>query len=200
MINYKDNESLHSYFLRILQLNGEISNSLALKGIVGINGRIKLLPVANNAIKRQFEVDISCLYPIIKEHMISQKLAMIYFDELVEYVLSGINVSDKKFLTPVVDSFLYCPICFQEQINRDGFAWFKREWLLSKYCIEHKLLLFHVYGKKTSCCSASFNIYEGVLSALSGKCFTCRENYWGSDCIQLLSYGDKTSIRKKFNL
>lgn len=76
---------------------------------------------------------------------------------------------------PTAIEIKFCTLCFQDQISKYGFTWFKREWKIHgmEKCQEHGCDIIKAY-----CDCGNKNSLTLALSSLQGVCQKCGSNFW----------------------
>jgi hypothetical protein len=176
-------ESLHSYILRIVISHGLANSPDDITGIISRAGVMRTDIVLTEQQRRVFSAfSIMTLIELVRNHMpvtgnpkhlnpksLAAKCSRIFFHERID--VSEKYIFDYRKRTKRIDNLHYCPVCIREQIQEHGSGWFKLSWLVKNHCDVHNLSLVPI---KQQACSCKLNIFDKVISALSGKCVCCK--------------------------
>ncbi len=173
-------ESIHSYFIRVLILNGKLLSPDDLNGIVSRSGVVNTIPKLDFERGKLFlSYQCAFLEKLISDHTPIKFLQPSDLAEIEDYVLFGVtptslDTSCFKGRTQL----RYCRNCFNEQISEHGVPWFRVDWLYSTSCTVHNQKLTHVFTHISPCCFKSFNILDCLFSTIRGECCACNRDYW----------------------
>ncbi|MBO9489805.1 hypothetical protein J7384_05470 [Endozoicomonas sp. G2_1] len=127
--------------------------------------------------------DMTELLTLVEEHSILKFFKLVNTPDIFLKKASNIFNNTDKYITiemPKTLAFLnleiqFCPICFKEQINTDGFTWFKLSWCHHDVCEVHHISLFK-HG--CHCDSNKLNNYQKLKSIVTGTCNVCGFDIW----------------------
>ncbi|EME0810504.1 hypothetical protein VXJ15_002107 [Vibrio vulnificus] len=178
-----EDESIHSYFIRILLCKGHINGNGVFNGLVSPSGSLAILPNLKGRLTSCFNyISDDSFRILLAEHTVFNDLRYFDLEELKNYMLLGEEPTDYGDGLHKIyggkTQLRYCPDCFKNQIQNHGICWFRLDWLCSLSCKIHNSSLYHVHKRLTRCCNRTSNITQNMLSAMSGKCTYCGENVW----------------------
>ena len=182
-INIFPDESIHSYLIRSMILQGKLQSPLDLTGVVSLLGVINAVPKLDFERGKIF-LSHSCSFmeKLLRVHTPLRFLTPSMLAEVEDYVLFGVMP------TPMIRSMFkertqmrYCRKCFKDQISEHGVPWFRLDWLYSTTCKLHREELTHVFSLYSPCCSVRLNILDCLLSVISGQCQVCKQDYWENE-------------------
>ncbi|MBR9728590.1 TniQ family protein [Shewanella intestini] len=178
-ISIFQDESIHSYLIRVLSCQGKLLRPSDLYGLVSLSGVVNAAPKLDSEHgKLLSSYSSTFIEKLLCEHT---PLNSMHSSELIEakdYVLFGKRPLREELIPNGRTQLRYCRKCFAEQTFEHGVSWFRLDWLFSIRCVLHQEVLSHVFSHSTSCCSASMNILDSVLSATSGRCRKCGGDFW----------------------
>lgn len=171
-------EAIGGFITRYLLISGNAKQKDITQSIfTAVTGQWRIFPHINQNLKRYFKYDffdgalvltnntLISLYQttghwdfleIYKELLISKRGsdAYTYFEEEV--------VSEAE--TMVVD-IKFCPYCFEDQIDTQGFSWFRRDWLVPgiSCCTLHNCSLINATQQSNDTYKNGFEIAIAVL-------------------------------------
>ncbi len=174
-----EEESIHSFLIRTLMCQGYLLGTAGLNGIVNQRGYVNALPhldSTRSAVFNDFsDEDVKDL--IIKHSPIIK----IFEDDIVKfkkYLFDGVTLNPSSLFPSGKTKLRYCHFCLFEQMRVYGFTCFKLEWLFDVECLKHQIPLSNVKTNRSLCCGLSLNIYQSVISVLTGKCQSCNRISW----------------------
>lgn len=182
-LNIFEDESIHSYFIRILMCVGDLNSHVDLQGLVSASGSLGILPKLEKQKSSLFNhIPNSFFRTLLIKHSVFKELRYFDLDEIRNYIIFGqYPVDYGDGLHKIYNGktqLRYCPKCFESQIRDNGVSWFRLNWLCSVDCEIHSTGLYHVLLHKTNCCRRSSNILRDLHSAMSGICSFCAKSSW----------------------
>lgn len=181
----KRGELLHSFIFRKLLSVNAYSLKKVTRQIVSHHFYWKSFPKLDKDYQAYFsQYNVQSLYDLTKLHTKAKFVRAIATPESLIDVTSSIFYEvkshiclPKNYINPNQrdQEIRYCSYCFKEQIERDGYPWFKLSWLIGHHCKKHsaKLIKF--------ACNCNINELDScskLISIYRGYCDRCKASTW----------------------
>lgn len=161
VLMYAEDESVQSWVFRLALLSGEYKyNSL-----IGIDGKWYSTPslVKGCAFNLHLIPDLDLLRFLRRSGIANKKASM--FDNPVDYIdqMSIINPSNNSSSNAKGEiTIRFCKECIAESIKKNGYGYFKAEWLSKIYCSNHGINLIELISKNRK------SVVKELLQAFAG--------------------------------
>tara|TARA_R110001599_G_scaffold343413_2_gene565991 strand:- start:733 stop:1494 length:762 start_codon:yes stop_codon:yes gene_type:complete len=177
-------ESIHSYLIRALFRIGSLNSISSLSGIISSSGVVRASP----KILTQHAATLGQLKGCDRVKSISKHANKELHRRSIQqgsrnfeidiYEFYNVNSDEKIIKLEGHTQLRFCLDCFKEQIQSEGVAWFRFNWLFQERCNKHNKLMTEVRSYICAC-KKNNHILIALRSVMVGYCHTCGGRNFG---------------------